>query len=94
MVSTIPRTDATTILSRAIDANNGGWPEEVARGILSIAISPSDVKRMNALAKLAQAGELSSDEQVEIESYRQAVGLLDILKAKARISLMRTGTRI
>jgi hypothetical protein len=94
MVASAKKNDPTTILSRAIDPKSGDWPREVARGILSIKISPSDTKRMNALAKLAQAGELSSNQQLEIESYRQATTLLDILKAKAQISLRRSENRV
>jgi uncharacterized protein YnzC (UPF0291/DUF896 family) len=46
---------------------------------------------MNELAAKAREGSLGADEQLEIESYRQACRLLDLMKAKARLSLKKTG---
>ena len=46
---------------------------------------------MNELATRSRDGELSADEQIEIESYRQACRLIDLMKAKARLSLKRAG---
>jgi len=46
---------------------------------------------MNELAAKASDGALGADEQLEIESYRQACRLLDLMKAKARLSLKQTG---
>jgi hypothetical protein len=88
---TATKNDEATILSRAIDPSNGSWPVEVAKGILSIALSPSDRQRMDELAAKAQSASLDSDEEIEIESYRQASRLLELMKAKARASVARTG---
>ena len=87
MVRATQNNDEVTILSRAIQADNGNWPAEVARGILSIALSPADRDRMSDLATQSAAGRLSPDEELEIESYRQATRLLELLKAKARSAL-------
>jgi len=46
---------------------------------------------MNELAAKSREGPLSADEQLEIESYRQACRLLDLMKVKARLSLKKTG---
>jgi uncharacterized protein YnzC (UPF0291/DUF896 family) len=46
---------------------------------------------MNELASKSREGSLSADEQLEIESYRQACRLLDLMKAKARLSLKNAG---
>jgi hypothetical protein len=75
------------ILERAIDASGGKWPPEIAKGFLSIKLSPADVVRMNELAARAQAGSLDSDEELEIESYRTAARVLEVLKLRARMAL-------
>jgi hypothetical protein len=90
-MSSSPRTDEASILSRAIDPDSGGWAPSVAQGILSLSLSSADRDRMNELAAKSQEGSLGSDEQLEIESYRQACRLLDLMKAKARLSLKKAG---
>jgi hypothetical protein len=55
-----------------------------AHGILSLTLSSSDRDRMNELAAKARDGSLGADEQLEIESYRQACRLLDLMKALKR----------
>jgi hypothetical protein len=79
------------ILERAIDPRGGAWPPDVARAILPIKLAPEDVSRMNQLAGKAAAGTLDSDEELEIESYRSATRLLEILKLRSRISLKQAG---
>lgn len=90
-MSSSPRTDEASILSRAIDADSGNWAASVARGILSLTLSSPDRDRMNELVAKAREGSLGADEQLEIESYRQACRLLDLMKAKARLSLKQAG---
>lgn len=82
-----PRNDEAGILGRAIAPESGAWSPSIAQGILSLALSPTDRERMNELAAKSSAGTLNTDEQLEIESYRQACRLLDLMKAKARLSL-------
>src|SRR5438132_1328732 len=76
-----------TILSRAIDPENGNWSPGIAEGILTIRLSPADRERMNELAAKAREGALGPDEEMELESYRQVTRLLELMKAKARVSL-------
>lgn len=90
-MSSSPRNDEACILSRAIAPDSGTWSPGVAHGILSLSLSSSDRERMNELAAKARDGSLGTDEQLEIESYRQACRLLDLMKAKARLSLKQAG---
>ena len=90
-MSSSPRNDEASILSRAIDPDGGTWTPAVAQGILSLALSAPDRERMNELAARSRDGSLGADEQLEIESYRQACRLLDLMKAKARVSLKQAG---
>jgi hypothetical protein len=69
-----------------IDAAHG-WTPSIARGILALTLAPADRDRMGELAARSRDGSLGADEQLEIESYRQACRLLDLMKAKARVAL-------
>lgn len=89
-VTSLTSNNEATILSRTIDADNGDWSVEVARGMLSLSLSPADVSRMNELATKASDGVLTPDEEIEIESYRQVGALLELVKAKAHESLRRS----
>jgi hypothetical protein len=46
---------------------------------------------MNELAAKAAAGTLDSDEDLDIDRYRSAARLLEILKLRSRISLKQAG---
>jgi hypothetical protein len=77
------------ILERAIDASGTQWTPEMAKAFLAIKLSPADVARMNELAAKSRSGALEPDEEIEIESYRSAARLLEILKLRARAALKR-----
>lgn len=79
------------ILSRMIDPEHGDWSPSVAEGILHLALSPVDRERMNELAAKAREGTLGPDEELEIESFRLATGVLEVMQAKARASLKHSG---
>lgn len=88
MTTTIAHQEAE-ILERAFDAAGSGWSREIAAAILSTTLSPQDVERMNELAAKSQAGTLEADEEIEIESYRLAARLLEVLKLRARAAIKR-----
>jgi len=88
----IDGSDEVLILSRAVDAERGGWSVETARGILSISLSEEDRMRSDELAAKARDGSLTVAEEIEIENYRRAGRLLELLKSKARASLRRNET--
>ena len=75
------------ILSRVFAADRGNWSREVAEAILAFDLPAGDVQRMNGLAARARAGSLSEEEERELENYRQAGRVLELLHSKARISL-------
>jgi hypothetical protein len=82
---------ATAIWSRMLDAGCDTWSPDTARGILSIKLSAADRERMSELAVKIREQALTPDEEIEIESYRQVTRLLELMKAKARVSLKRAG---
>ena len=84
-VSTVP--SEATILSRVIQPEHGTWSKEAAESILRLDFPPADVERMNVLAAKARQGSLSELESAELENYRDAGRLLELLQSKARRSL-------
>ena len=77
------------ILSRVIQPGTGGWDKAAASAILSFSFSADDRERMLALLDKAKADELDEAEQTELKSYQQAGRTLELLKARARISLQQ-----
>lgn len=81
----------TAILDRAIGPTEGNWPDVTARALLEISLSAADALRRDELAEKARRGVLSADEKVELQNYGHVGRLLELMKAKARVSLRRTG---
>lgn len=81
------RSKEAAMLSRVIGPEHGNWPRQAAETILRFAFPARDVKRMNVLAAKARDGDLTSDEQSELESYMRVGRFLELIKAKARLSL-------
>lgn len=79
----------TAILSRVIEPARGDLSREAAESILRIRLSDADRERLDALGVKARDGELNSAEEDELESYRHAARVLELLKSKARHSLRR-----
>ncbi|MCI0465209.1 MAG: hypothetical protein L0Z62_50445 [Gemmataceae bacterium] len=80
-----------SVLSRVIRPERADLSVAAARSILKLAFEPADLERMHDLAVKNQQGELSRAEQTELADYRQAGLVLDLLKAKARLSLKSRG---
>lgn len=79
-----------TILSRIIEPDKPTLSPEAARCLLALEFPSSDKKRMHRLALKNQERGLNKEEQKELESYRRIGRLLDLLSAKARLSLQKS----
>lgn len=77
------------ILGRIAGSDQLPWSAATAKGILTLEFDPSDRDRMHGLAAKARQGELTPDEQADVEAYSRVGSLLGILKSKARRSLKR-----
>jgi hypothetical protein len=75
------------ILARVIQAKKPTLSSEAARALLDLKFTEEDRTRMHELAVKNQQGALSSVEEHELDSYVRVGRLLDLLSAKARISL-------
>ena len=79
--------DEAAILARAIDQANWPLTPEGAKAIVSLKLADQDKLRMDELAGRARSGELTPDEEIEIDEYRQAGCLIELLKSQARAFL-------
>ena len=77
-----PNTEAA-ILARLIPPKEN-VSREVAQYLLSIDFESSDVERMNRLAEQAREGNLTAEENAELDSYLHVGNLLSILQSNAR----------
>jgi hypothetical protein len=79
------------ILSRVIQPNHNDLPAAAARALLKLEFTTDDRERMHELAVKNQAGKLTGTEQHELDGYLRVGRLLDLLAAKARLSLKKRG---
>jgi hypothetical protein len=81
------------ILTRAIQPDQNNLPVAAARALLRFQLAPGDRERLHQLLQKNQEGPLTGNEHGLLEDYLQIGMLLDLLKAKARSALRRTGER-
>lgn len=89
MSSTRETITEADILSAVVAANEGDLPAEAARSLIDLHFRQDAVERMNTLAERNRRGELSDAEQAELEKYLRVGTFLNLLQAKARLSLER-----
>lgn len=82
-----PASREAAILSRVIEAKNPTLSPEAAKALLELDFTEEDRKRMHELAVKNQQGNLSAEDEHELDSYVRVGRLLDLLSAKARTSL-------
>ncbi len=91
-ITLTPRTRESAILTRAIKPRGKTLSPMVAKALLAMQLDENDRVRLHELAKLNQAGKLSEDQSQELQSYLNVGMLLDLLQAKARLSIKKTTT--
>ena len=91
-MSTVSTTSELDILADAISPDLGDMSAEVARSILSWKFSDRAISQMRSLLDRNNKGELTPSEHEELEQYRRIGMLIDLVQAKARISLKRSET--
>ena len=88
-MSEIPEATEAEIWSRTIQPESGTLSAEAARALLELKLRPNDVERVNELSAKAGEGSLTSEEGRELDSFLNVGRALELLKAKARLSLRR-----
>jgi hypothetical protein len=81
----------TAILTRVIQPKQGDLSSSAARAFLEFGFPEADRKRMHELAVKNQAGALTAAEEEELDAYVRVGQLVDLLAAKARLSLKKRG---
>ena len=76
------------ILDRVIQPGLADWPPAAAQAILGLGFDETDRKRMNSLLEKAKEAELSNEEAAVLENYRHIGKLLELMKSRARRSLI------
>ena len=80
------------ILADVIAADHGDLLPEVARAVLDWRFAEQAVNRMNELADRNNKGTISETEREELEKYLRVGSLVNVLQAKARLSLKQAGS--
>ena len=75
------------LLEAQVEAQNREISPDVARFLLSMSFADRDRERIAYLADRSQAGELSTEEEAEFDSYLHIGNLLTMMKSKARLIL-------
>ena len=79
--------DEIAIWTRLLRPDRDDLTPEAARFFLGLSFDEHDRNRMHELAVKNQDGELSSAEEAELRDYRRVGMQLDILRARAQLSL-------
>jgi hypothetical protein len=82
-----PAISEADILDQIVVAGRPGLRPEVARSILDMHFSPAAQKRIRALLKKKNAGTITEKDEIELDKYLRVGQFIDLLQAKARISL-------
>lgn len=80
------------IWNRVLGAESDQLTPEKARLALMLELDPTDLARMQELSTKQQSSDLSTREASELRNYRDVAYRLDILRAKARLTLKRHAT--
>ena len=91
MQLTPANSDEVAILSRVIEPDKPTLSPAAARSLLELEFTLQDKARMHALLDKNQEGRLTKHERQELDSYRRVGRLIDLLSAKARVSLHKSG---
>lgn len=75
------------ILREVVSPGTASLNDEAARSLLALGFSESAAERMRWLLDKNNKGELASAEAEELDKYRRVGLFLDLVQAKARISL-------
>lgn len=89
-MSTTTEVTETEIWLRVIQPGKGDLSPEAAREWLRLRLSNSDTERVRELSCKADEGTLTLDEERELDAYLNVGSVLDLLQAKARLSLKKT----
>lgn len=90
-MATVSTNTEAKILSRALDSAPLSISNVLAQFLLSLTLDPRDAQRADELAEKARQGELTVEEQSEIEEFRRVGRVIETLRLRAKLSMNRAG---
>ena len=92
MESTLSPITEAEILAQVVSPEEPDLPPEVASAILRLAFGGTALTKMRELVEKNNRGLLDAAEQAAMEKYLRVGQFLDLMQAKARLSLRHSGT--
>lgn len=90
MARSITISDAD-ILEHVVSPVKGGMVPDVARAILEFRFDKTATKRIRQLLQKNNRGTISADERIVLEKFLRVGAFIDLIHAKARLSLKEAG---
>ena len=88
MITSLPMTEAD-ILNEIVEPGRSRFSRQVAEEFLSLCFNESARERIRELLRKNNAGLISETEQTTLQNYLRVGEFLDLLQAKARVSLLQ-----
>jgi hypothetical protein len=89
-VSTSSTVTEADILAQIIAPDKPGLEAEAARAILRLQFNNRARERIRQLLDANNRGDISDDEQAELQKYLRVGQFIDLMQAKARLSLFES----
>lgn len=80
-------TNQAEIFARTVEHHAEQLPPDIARFFLELELTADDQARLNELADKAREGSLTEIERQDLDEYRRAGRLVELMKLKARHAL-------
>lgn len=93
MASTLSPITEAEILSQVVSPEEPDLSPEVASAILRLKFRGDALTKMRELVDKNNRGLLDTDEQAAMEKYLRVGQFLDLMQAKARLSLRHSGNK-
>jgi hypothetical protein len=82
------------ILEHVFSPVQGGFAPEAARALLELKFDKAATKRIRQLLQKNNRGALSAEERITLERFLRVGKFIDLLHAKARLSLIEAGLSV
>jgi hypothetical protein len=79
------------ILEHVVSPVQGGLPPDAARAILELKFDKDAARRIRQLLQKNNRGAISAEERITLERFLRMGKFIDLLHAKARLSLKEAG---
>jgi hypothetical protein len=83
----MPSGETTAVLDEILEPVTNAFSRDVAQALVDVRVSDAAQSRITNLAEKCNEGTLTPVEHAEYETYVQAVDMISLLQAKARVWL-------